>query len=191
MSQVELFGFAPSTFVRSARMACHLAGVSYELSPLAFKQASHFGLHPFGKMPVMKHGELTLFETLAIVAYIDDVFHKSQLQPREAVPRARMWQWASAAISELYTPLVSNLISDAPDEAAVAAAGAGLTLLDRQLEQGAGLAGDKPTLADLLCFPMIDFALRKLGAEKAPGLAHVRAYHAHWNRTPAAEATRA
>lgn len=190
MTEIEILGFAPSTYVRSARMACHLARVPHTLAPLAFKEASHLALHPFGKMPILRDGDVVVFETLAILSYIDDRFHDGGLQPRPALARARMLQWASAAIDYFYPALVSGLLSEQPDDAAIAAAGEVLKLLDGALAGHAYLVDDSESLADLLCFPMIDFALHKLGAETATGLPNLRGYHARIDAWPAARETR-
>jgi glutathione S-transferase len=63
MQHVELFGFAGSTCVRTARMACIEKHVEHQLKPLEFRADSHRALHPFLRMPVLRAGELVLYET--------------------------------------------------------------------------------------------------------------------------------
>ena len=191
MSEIEIFGFAPSTYVRSARMACVLSGAPYELKPLAFKEPSHFALHPFGRMPIMRHEDVTLFESLAIITYIDDVFNGGRLQPDAPAEHARMVQWASAAIDYLYPALVGGLLADQVGDPEVTAAAEALSKLDAALGEEGHLVAGVTTLADLLCFPMVAFALTKLDASKAAGLARLRRFHATLDTTPAGEETRA
>jgi len=159
MAQVTIYGFPPSTYVQSARLVCAEAGVEHELGALEFHQPSHYALHPFGKMPILEHGSLRVYETLAITSYVDDVFHAGELQPSQPVAKARMLQWASLAIDYGYATLVGGLHE--PTSETIAAAGATLKTLDAQLSD-LHLAGDRPSLADFLLYPMMAFALGKL-----------------------------
>ena len=63
---LTFYGFAPSTFVQSARLIAAEKSTSHEIAPLEFHQPSHFALHPFGKMPAMEHDGVRLFEVAAI-----------------------------------------------------------------------------------------------------------------------------
>ena len=47
MKHVEIFGFAGSTYVRTARMVCEEKQVDYQLQPLEFGQESHRAPHPW------------------------------------------------------------------------------------------------------------------------------------------------
>ncbi|MCQ8780461.1 glutathione S-transferase family protein, partial [Escherichia coli] len=54
-----------------------------------------FAIHPFGKMPVLRHGDLTLFESKAIATYLDSTFPGPRLIPGEARHAALLEQWVS------------------------------------------------------------------------------------------------
>jgi glutathione S-transferase len=71
MSQVEVFGFAPSTYVQTALLVAAEKGIPALLLPLEFGAESHRQLHPYAKMPVMRHGLVRLYETAAIAIYLD------------------------------------------------------------------------------------------------------------------------
>ncbi len=71
------------------------AGVDVELGPLEFKKPSHLALHPYGKLPAFEHEDVRLFETLAIVTYLDRVFGGSKLTPSDPVTQAHRLQWIS------------------------------------------------------------------------------------------------
>ncbi len=62
MATVEILGFAPSTYTRVARMACEEKGVSYELKPLQPHSPEVLAIHPFGKIPALRHGDFELCE---------------------------------------------------------------------------------------------------------------------------------
>ena len=93
MSHVTLYGVPVSTYVRSARMALEEKGVAYDLEPLAPHSPEIDALNPFGKVPAFRHGELILFETIAIGCYVDETFDGPPSRPKDGPARARMLQW--------------------------------------------------------------------------------------------------
>lgn len=164
-----IHGFSPSTYTQTALLVAAEAGVDVELAPLELGQASHYAMHPFGKMPVLRDGELTLFETLAIATYLDA---ERALQPSDPVEHARMHQWISAAIDYGYAALVSPLHGDTPSSDAIAEAGKQLELLDGALAGREHFASSL-SLADLFLFPMVRFAVAAIGdgaLERLPNL---------------------
>ena len=159
MKHVELFGFAGSTYVRTARMVCAEKHVDYELKPLEFRQPSHRALHPFLRMPVMRVGDLVLYESLAIATYLDDAFDGPALVPDTPVGRARMLQWISTCSDYVYTDLVQALLkAEDPSDDDVATARRDLEVVDRQLASAPFLLGNDLYLCDLFLAPMIEFA---------------------------------
>ena len=125
----KIYGFAPSTYTQTALLVASECGLDIEPTPLEFKQPSHLALHPYGKMPVLEHDELRLFETLAIVSYVDQQFGDSKLSPKDPMKHARMLQWVSVAIDYAYEDLVNGLHPDAPSTKARTAAREQLELI--------------------------------------------------------------
>ncbi len=173
MATVTIHGFAPSTYTQSVRMVSSEVGIESELAGLEFQKPSHFALHPFGKMPVLSHGDVHVYETLAIITYLDDTFNESQLQPRSSSGRATMLQSISAAIDYVYPSLVGGLHEPSPEGLSTAAAT--LKILDAQC--GTYLVNDEPTLADFVLFPMVSFALGKLADPKPTGIKRLMRWH--------------
>ncbi len=89
MSELILYGDPRSTYVRTARIAAEEKGVGYDVVAPSEAGIDYSEIHPFGKMPGMAHGDLTLFETAGIVSYIDGAFDGPALIPTGAVDRAR------------------------------------------------------------------------------------------------------
>ena len=159
MKHIELFGFAGSTYVRTARMVCAEKHVEYQLKPLEFRDESHRALHPFLRMPVMRVGELVLYETLAIATYVDEAFEGPRLMPGNPAGRARALQWVSTCSGYLYPDLVQSLLKgDDPSEDELNAARRDLEIVDLQLREGLFLLGSEAYLCDLFLAPMIAFA---------------------------------
>lgn len=159
MQTVTLYGFAPSTYVRTARLVCEEKGIPYELRPLEFQSASHADLHPYLKMPSLKHGDVSLFETLAIASYLNEEFPGPDLEGASGTERARMLQWISAANDYLYDGVVRRFAKgDNAGSEAAERAGMLLEPVDDALSRQPYLAGDELTLADLFVLPMLLYA---------------------------------
>ena len=110
MAEVEIYGPPQSTYVRTARMAFEEKGVPYSLQPIEFGSDQHKALHPFGRVPAMKHGDVHLYETLAIATYADLAFDGLKLQPAAPRGRALMMQWTSVVIDYVYQYAVHDVV---------------------------------------------------------------------------------
>ena len=95
MAELEIIGVPFSNFVWAVRACCVAKGVEYRLNPALPHSPEVKAIHPFGKIPVLRHGEVTLFETRAMIGYIDAVFPGPALLPREAVAMAAAESWMS------------------------------------------------------------------------------------------------
>ena len=71
MSTLEIIGVPRSSYVRVVRMACEEKGVPYVLQEEIPHSPAVNAIHPFGKVPVMRYGGVELYESKAIVTYID------------------------------------------------------------------------------------------------------------------------
>jgi len=96
LSDITLWGFSASTYVRTVRMLLAEKGVSrYKQVPLNVlegepKSPEHLARHPFGKVPVLDHDGMRILETSAIVRYLNDVLPGVSLVPATPKDRARM-----------------------------------------------------------------------------------------------------
>src|SRR3954447_12558073 len=97
-------GLARDTRVRWAleevRQPYEVRLVSFD----AMKQPAHRALHPFGQIPTYEEGDLTLFETGAIVFHIAQ--HHAGLLPDDANARARAVTWMFAALNTVEPPVL-------------------------------------------------------------------------------------
>src|SRR5579863_2274884 len=110
---LELIGAAPSVFVRATRLACEEKGVPYALTVAAPHSPPVLAISPFGRIPVMRHEDFELFESSAIIEYIDAVFPGPRLFPEEARAAALIRQWASAVVSNIFPALGGYLQANA------------------------------------------------------------------------------
>jgi glutathione S-transferase len=109
-------GLARDTRVRWAlgagRWALEEAGQPYEVRLVSFaemKKPAHLALHPFGQIPTYEEGDLTLFETGAIVFHIAE--QHAGLLPEDAKARARAITWMFAALNTVEPPILDLVIA--------------------------------------------------------------------------------
>jgi glutathione S-transferase len=94
------------------RWALEEAGLAYQERLINFGDQSsegHLTLQPFGQIPVYQEGELTLFESGAIVLEIAE--RSDALMPSDPGARARVRQWIFAALNTL-EPHIQQLVSN-------------------------------------------------------------------------------
>jgi glutathione S-transferase len=91
------------------RWALEEAGQPYDVRLVSFgdmKETAHRARNPFGQIPTYEEGDLTLFESGAIVFHIAE--HHAGLLPTEANARTRAIMWMFAALSTV-EPVVLEL----------------------------------------------------------------------------------
>ena len=99
MSQREIPGSLRSTYTRAMCMLCEEKGIDYQLTETPLNAPTLRAVHPLGRMQVLRHGEVELFESKAIVTYLDLSFPGPRLIPAEARLVGLTEQWVSHACS--------------------------------------------------------------------------------------------
>jgi glutathione S-transferase len=95
MSEFIVHGIIGSPFVRAVLLALEEKGVPYRLAPLrpgAHRSAEYLARHPFGRVPMVEHGDFQLYETQAVLRYVDRLFPEPALTPKDPRQAARMDQ---------------------------------------------------------------------------------------------------
>jgi glutathione S-transferase len=106
-----VYGFPRSTYVNIVRLVLTHKNVPYvfrDLEPVMGK-AEHLALHPFNRVPILRHGDFTIYETSAIASYVDEALEGPRLTPQDARARARMNQWISAVNSYYYPYMIYHV----------------------------------------------------------------------------------
>ncbi|MGC4024185.1 MAG: glutathione S-transferase family protein [Mesorhizobium sp.] len=91
------------------RWAFEEVGQPYDVRLVTFaemKEPAHRGLQPFGQIPTYEEGDLTLFETGAIVLHIAQ--NHPGLLPTEPTARGRAIAWIFAALNTIEPPIVER-----------------------------------------------------------------------------------
>ena len=153
---------------RSVRIVwlCEALGLPYEKIPVDFSPEYRASpawrkLNPVGKVPVLQDGEMTMFESGAMVQYILRRYGRGRLQPPEdsdAYARFLQWCWFGEATHSRPIGEVVNhrrALAEA-DQSAVAVAEmqqrshACVEALDEELAQHAFIVGDDFSAADIM-----------------------------------------
>jgi glutathione S-transferase len=161
MADIKIYGVPPSSFTRTVRLACHEKGIDYELVPMFPGKLG--ALNPFQKIPVIAHGDITLYESTAILRYLDRTFPGPKLWPDDPRLAAQYDQWVSAVNDSLVNSALRYLANHfgflpVPQEMAdkyLAKAREVVPVFDQRLGHGRYLVGDSVTAADLFLAPIV------------------------------------
>jgi glutathione S-transferase len=208
--EIILYGPTYSTYTRTARLALEEKGLGYALVEVDFLRGAnrtpeHLSRHPFGKVPVLEHGPLKLYETAAIVDYIDGAFAGAPLQPRDARARARMLQAIGITVSYIYPAMVGQILVERlikpalgqlPDQSIVDSGlrrlGKGLAILEGLVEAPSFMIESSLSLADLYLVPMWAFFVQTPeGKATAAGLPRLGSWWDSMSSRPAVVKTNA
>lgn len=93
----------------SVRWALEEVGQPYDVRLVTFaemKESAHLAIQPFGQIPTYEDGDLTLFESGAIVLHIAE--RHAGLLPTDANARSRAIAWMFAALATVQPPIVEH-----------------------------------------------------------------------------------
>jgi glutathione S-transferase len=168
MSKPEIIGSARSTYTRVVRMVCEEKGIDYVLTERMLGAPELLAIHPLGKMPVLRHGDVELFESKAIATYLDRSFAGPSVFPSDPRLAALTEQWVSLVNTVMDRTLIRTFLfayiapktSDGkPDREAIDAVmpmvREQLRILDRAVAGSGYLVGDFFTFADINLLPIL------------------------------------
>jgi len=186
MSGITVRGIPGSPFLRAVEVALKEKDVPYQLhamSPADMKTPEHLELHPFGRIPIFEEDGFRLYETQAIIRYLDEVFIHPPLTPGNPKQRARMNQiigiieWylfpkaaAPIAFNRIIGPKLLGLPSDeAAITDAMPMARTCFAELNRLLEDQPYLAGPRFSIADIMLGTQLDLLATTLEGQQLIG----------------------
>lgn len=167
---LTLLGDERSTYTRTARMALAEKGVAYTHLPVAPRTPEVLAVNPFGRIPVLRDGPIGLYETSAILRYLDEAFEGPPLLPAGPTDVARCEQWVSLVNGHLYDTMSKRYVlqyifpkgaGGTPDRAVIDPAVVEMRQQLAVLEQAYGqrdyLVGTTLTMADLFVAPLLAY----------------------------------
>jgi glutathione S-transferase len=191
MPKPEIIGSARSTYTRVVRMVCEEKGIEYTLTERPRGAPEILAIHPFGKMPVLRHGDLALCESKAIATYLDRRFPGPPVIPPDPGLAALTEQWVSLVNTVMDATLIRTYLfayafpktaDGKPDRKAIDAVTPALreqvAILDNAVARTGHLVGDQFTLADINLLPIL-YYVRQLpeGAEAIATASHLAFYY--------------
>jgi glutathione S-transferase len=191
MAKPEIIGSAGSTYTRVVRMVCEEKAIEYVLTETLLSSPELLAIHPFGMMPVLRHGDFELCESKAIATYLDRSFPGPQLIPADPRAAGLTEQWVSLVNTVidrtmirtyLYAYIPSKTPDGKPDRAVIErvmpAVREQMAILDRAVAATGYLVGDGFTLADINLLPILDrIQLAPEGAEALKAATHLARYY--------------
>ncbi|MBX7057363.1 MAG: glutathione S-transferase family protein [Leptospirales bacterium] len=180
---MKLFYHPNSTYSRRVRIAALEKSIELELENvrmerLAHRRKEYLALNPMGRVPCLQDGDLALYESLAILEYLEELQPQPPLMPSGAAARARVRMYMQLSNvdfgipgSTIYFPRRFLPESRWPHEAMKKAA----EHLERHLAalakdlQGRAYLCDEYSLADVSYAPFLEFR-SLLGLEIPPAV---------------------
>ncbi|MDH3378654.1 MAG: glutathione S-transferase family protein [Gammaproteobacteria bacterium] len=173
MAKPVLHGPAFSTYVRSVRITLAEKGVDYEMREFNFLEGwpdGYESLHPFKKVPAFEHDGMKLYETPAIMLYINAGFGGPALLPEDAAMRAKTLQTVNVIDNYAYDALITRtfipravvpMLGGATDESVIEGANSdaerAISVLDGMVSGQDYFGGTDASLADFHAVPVIHY----------------------------------
>jgi glutathione S-transferase len=162
-------------------LTLEVKNLPYESKLLEFskgenKAPAYLQLNPRGKVPTLKDGEFVLYESLAIMAYLDRKYLDPPLFGQTAEETGLIWRalaecesYMVSAGDKVVRPIFFGKGLDKVEEIEQAAQTLRreIKAIDERLGRSRWLVGDKISAADIGVFPLIQLVLRAASKEAA------------------------
>jgi glutathione S-transferase len=167
---IRLHRVAISGHAHRVELFLSLLGLPFEridvdLAGGAHKAPAFLAMNPFGQVPVIEDGDVTVTDSNAILVYLASRYaaEPEQWFPREPVAAAAVQRWLSVAAGPLaFGPAAARIVQlfkRADDTAPMIARAHGLlNVMEAQLGQSPFLTGSAPTLADIANYSYVAHA---------------------------------
>jgi glutathione S-transferase len=187
----EIIGSLRSTYTRVVCMVCEEKGIEYTLTQTLLGAPEIRAIHPFGKMPVLRHGDFEVYESKAIATYLDRSFPGPQLIPSDPRLAALTEQWVSLVNTMIDATLIRTYLlayalpktaDGKPDrktiDAVTPAVREQIAILNKAVARTGYLVGDQFTFADINLLPIL-YYVRQLpeAAEALAGATDLSGYY--------------
>jgi glutathione S-transferase len=182
---IKLYGHEMSGNSYKVRLLLELLELDYEWVKVDVMKGEHkspdyLALNPFGQIPVLVDGDITLADAQAILVYLARTYGDETWLPSEALPLAQVIRWLSTTAGEVRQgPENARLyhlfgVTTINIERAHQKADYILTQLNQHLSTRTWLEFERPTIADIAVFPYV--ALSADGNIDLTPYAHVLAW---------------
>ena len=178
---IELYWGSGSPFAWRVMLTLELKRMPYESKLLEFskeeqKTPAYLQLNPRGKVPTLKDGDFVLYESIAIMAYLDRKYPTPPIFGTTAEQTGLIWRsvlecesYLLSAGDKIVRPLFfgKGLENVNEIQAAADAIRRELKIIDERLGDSKWLVGAEISAADIAIFPAVQLLLRAAGKEAA------------------------
>jgi glutathione S-transferase len=193
---MKLYGNPASTCTRKVLCTLHEKNATFDFQNVDLgkgeqKKPEHLARQPFGVVPVLEDGSFQMYESRAIIRYLDAKLPGVKLTPERLEDRARMEQWTSVEYS-YFTPAAMKMIMQnvfakwrgaQPDQAAIAKGreqiATSVEVIDKWFAKNPFFSGETFSLADISFMPYVQYLFDGGDGEVISSKANFSAW---WNR---------
>ena len=160
---IRLYDYELSGSCYKVRLLLGFLQVECQIVPVDFVNGEHkrpdfLTLNPFGEIPVLEDGALRLRDAQAILVYLASRYDEQRVwYPDDAQARGLIHQWLAVGGGELMSISAARLTKSLRYQLDLdrlhATAHRALGILDAHVATRTFLELDRPTIADLACFP--------------------------------------
>ncbi len=181
---ITLYGISGSPFVWRVLLALEHKSLVYDLTSIGVSKGEnkldwYLSMNPRGKVPVLKDGDTVVYESIAILSYLERKYPKSKLFGSTAKQHASIMTQVMEQCSymeqdtlQIVRPIFFGGVEESRDLMiqAVDRVEQELNHLEKILEQKKWLTGDEMSAADIGLFPLLMIQQRALGKTEADTL---------------------
>jgi glutathione S-transferase len=165
---LKLYSHELSGNCYKARLLLSLLELEYEIIPVNLGGGEHkspefLKLNPFGQVPVIIDGDAIVSDSQAILVYLARRYGGEDWLPTTSEEMSQVVRWLSVAANDIQNSIAAirkHFLLDAPIDlkSVQKKADCFLQLIDTYLSQRSWLECDRPTIADIACYPYIVLA---------------------------------
>lgn len=167
---IKLHGLEVSGHTYKARLFMNILDIEYQLIPVDFKNMAHkstafLKLNPRGEVPVLEDEKEVIWDSQAILIYLARQYNGDSWYPNNAVEIAKINQWLSVANNEITNSMAKargiikfsykGCLEEHQRQAENLLSMINQHLENQQIKNQDWIAGEKPSIADIACYPYI------------------------------------
>ncbi|RLM91469.1 hypothetical protein C2845_PM08G13130 [Panicum miliaceum] len=193
MAPMKVYGWAVSPWMARALVCLEEAGAEYEIVPMSrcgsdHRRPEHLARNPFGEIPILEDGDLTLYQSRAIARYVIRKYKPELLKEGDLEGSAMVDVWLEVEAHHMEPTLwpiirhciIGPYVGRERDQAAVDESVAKLRALlpvyEARLSACRYLAGNDVTAADLCHFGFMRYFMATEYAGVVDVYPHVKAW---------------
>ena len=165
---MKLYDAETSGNCHKVRLLLSMLDLEYEKVPVDLAKKENrtpefLRLNPRGQVPTLTDGDVTVWDSQAILTYLALRYDDGQWLPTDTLTRVEVMQWLAVSENELFWGLARARHTKRkngpwPWDLVSELGRGGLVVVNDHLKDRDWLVGNRPTIADLACYPYVGLA---------------------------------